>query len=93
MNQHPQSITRPDLLDGNGERILYDNGKPITTRQYEYINSERESVFLQEHSLGHVKAIPGHGTEPHFNIRPSNKITGEVLNIGSISGTHGHYNF
>jgi len=87
MIQQPKSITRPDLLD-NGNKVLDSNGQPIKTRQYEFSNSEGESVFIQEHSLGHSKATSGHGAEPHFNIRPP-----ENLNTGSMSGTHGHYNF
>ncbi|QGU88097.1 HNH/endonuclease VII fold putative polymorphic toxin [Erwinia sorbitola] len=88
MNQQPKSITRPDLLDGSGNKILNNTGQPIKTRQYEFTNSQGKPVFIQEHSLGHAKATPLHGAEPHFNVRSS-----ENLNTGSVSGTHGHYNF
>lgn len=88
MTQQPVNITKPELLDGNGRVIMGTNNQPITTRQYEFINAKGESVFIQEHSLGHAKATPRHGLEPHFNIRPSDN-----LNTGSVLGTHGHYNF
>ncbi len=88
MNQHPSSITRPDLLDGSGKKILDSTGQPIKTRQYEFVDKRGQSVFLQEHSLGHTKATSGHGAEPHFNLRPLDN-----LNTGSVPGTHGHYNF
>ena len=88
MGQNPKSITRPNLLDGSGNKILNSNGQPITTRQYEFTNGKGDAVFIQEHSLGHAKATSGHGAEPHFNVRPP-----ENLNTGSVFGTHGHYNF
>ncbi|EAA7672688.1 hypothetical protein D1784_14750 [Salmonella enterica subsp. enterica serovar Molade] len=88
MSQQPKSITRPDLLDGSGNRILNSKGQPVKTRQYEFIDGEGRPVFIQEHSLGHEKATSGHGAEPHFNVRPP-----ENLNTGSVPGTHGHYNF
>lgn len=50
-------------------------------------------MVIQEHSLGHAKATPLHGAEPHFNVRPVEPITGKVLDTGSVTGTHGHYNF
>jgi RHS repeat-associated protein len=88
MNQHPRTISRPDLLDGEGNKILNSKGLPIKTRQYEFRDSNNKPVFIQEHSLGHDKATSGHGAEPHFNVRPP-----QNLNTGSVPGTHGHYNF
>jgi len=88
MTQHPKSITRPDLLDGDGNKILNSSGQPIKTRQYEFTNDKGESVLIQEHSLGHEKATPGHVKEPHFNVRPP-----ENPNTGNVPRTHGHYNF
>ena len=88
MAQQPVNITRPELLDGNGRVIMGTNNQPITTRQYEFINAKGEGVFIQEHSLGHAKAIPRHGLEPRFNIGSSDNF-----NTDSILGTHGHYNF
>lgn len=38
--------------------------------------------------MGHDKAVPLRGAEPHFNIRPSTN-----LDTGSVVDTHGHYNF
>ncbi len=92
-NQHPKSINRPDLMDGYGKRILDDNGKVVRTREYEFTNIDGKAVYIQEHSLGHAKATPLHGAEPHFNVRPIDGLSGEVLNAGSVPGTHGHYNF
>ncbi|NUU69217.1 type IV secretion protein Rhs, partial [Enterobacteriaceae bacterium BIT-l23] len=88
MRQQPSAITRPDLLDGSGKKILDDKGLPVKTRQYEFTDENGKTVFIQEHSLGHAKATIGHGFEPHFNIRPP-----ENINTGSVPGTHGHYNF
>jgi hypothetical protein len=88
MNQPPKAITRPSLRDGNGNTMIAKNGQPIKTRQYEFIDKNKKSIFIQEHSLGRSKAEPGHGAEPHFNVRPSNNP-----NTGHVSGTHGHYNF
>lgn len=88
MSQQPTSITKPNLLDSNGNKILNSNGQLIKTRQYEFTNSDDRTVFIQEHSLGHSKATSGHGSEPHFNVRSP-----ENLNTGSVPGTHGHYNF
>ncbi|MGL6019745.1 MAG: RHS repeat-associated core domain-containing protein [Gibbsiella quercinecans] len=93
MSQQPKSITRPDLLDGNGNVMLNKSGLPIKTRQYEFINNKGEKVFMQEHSLGHTKATPLHGADPHFNIRPADPVTGVALDTKTPLGVHGHYNF
>nr|WP_232217508.1 HNH/endonuclease VII fold putative polymorphic toxin [Xenorhabdus cabanillasii] len=86
-NQQPK-IDRVDLLDGNGKKIIGSNGQVIKVRQYHYTNKDGKPIVIQEHSLGHEKATPGHGAEPHFNVRP---ITN--LGTGDEPGTHGHYNF
>ncbi|WP_413227033.1 RHS repeat-associated core domain-containing protein [Dickeya parazeae] len=93
MGQQPRSVTRPDLLDGNGNVMLDKNGLPIKTRQYEFLNNKGEKIFIQEHSLGHTKATPLHGADPHFNVRPSDPITGVALDTKTPPGVHGHYNF
>ncbi|WP_387555189.1 HNH/endonuclease VII fold putative polymorphic toxin [Photorhabdus sp. RM126S] len=85
--QQPK-IDRVDLLDGNGKKIIGSNGQVIKVRQYHYTNKDGKPIVIQEHSLGHEKATPGHGAEPHFNVRP---ITN--LGTGDVPGTHGHYNF
>jgi hypothetical protein len=66
--------SRPDLLDGEGNKILNTKGLPIKTRQYEFRDSNNKPVFIQEHSLGHDKATSGHGAEPHFTVRPPTKF-------------------
>ena len=87
MSQKPRVYKEP-LLDGNGNKMFDKNGRAIETRNYEFKNNKGDVIVIQEHSLGHTKATPGHGAEPHFNVRPiSNTQTGHV------EGTHGHYNF
>ncbi|MFJ7888349.1 HNH/endonuclease VII fold putative polymorphic toxin [Lysinibacillus xylanilyticus] len=87
MNQQPKQVSRTPLLDGNGNKIM-QNGQPVQTRQYHFTDTDGNLRVIQEHSLGHTKATPGHGLEPHFNVRPPDN-----LNTGSVGGTHGHYNF
>ncbi|WP_394804865.1 HNH/endonuclease VII fold putative polymorphic toxin [Dickeya solani] len=43
--------------------------------------------------MGHTKATPLHGADPPFNVRPSDPITGAVLDTKTPPGVHGHYNF
>ncbi len=86
-SQQPK-VTRTPLDDGKGNRVLDAKGNPVQAREYHYTNNQGKPVVIQEHSLGHGKATPGHGAEPHFNVRPiDNQRT------GSVPGTHGHYNF
>lgn len=87
VSQKPSRIYKEPLLDGNGNKMLKD-GKVIETRNYEFKNNKGETIVIQEHSLGHSKATPGHGAEPHFNVRPINNTQ-----TGHVDGTHGHYNF
>jgi len=88
MSQEPYRVLRPNLEDGYDNRIIDKNGIPVTFREYYYVNSDGTHVAIQEHSLGHQKATPNRGVEPHFNVRPIDN-----LNTGSFPGTHGHYNF
>lgn len=74
-------------MQGYGKKVLDSKGMPIQTRNYEFECYDKK-IVIQEHSLGHVKATPGHGADPHFNIRPIDN-----LNTGHVAGTHGHYNF
>jgi hypothetical protein len=76
------------LRDGYGDVIRDNAGVPVKTRDYHYIDNRGSGVIIQEHSLGHSKAAPFRGAEPHFNIRPANNPK-----TGSVDGTHGHYNF
>jgi RHS repeat-associated protein len=87
VNQKPSNLTRPELMDGD-KNVIIQNGVPLKTRQYYYLNNRGETIVIQEHSLGHAKATPGHGGEPHFNVRPI-----ENVGTGYVPGTHGHYNF
>ena len=81
-------IQRPHLEDGQGNKIKYPNGELVLTREYHYLNKNGEEVVIQEHSWGHSKATPGHGSEPHFNTRKASNLSN-----GNFPGTHGHYNF
>ncbi len=92
ISQQPE-ISRVKLGDGYGGYVRNANGTPIEVRQYHFTNADEVPVVIQEHSLGHIKATPLHGAEPHFNIRPVDPVAGNVLDTGSIPGTHGHYNF
>jgi len=86
MTQHPSDITKVKL--GYGDYIRTPDGVPIKVREYHFIKRKGVPVVIQEHSLGHIKATPMHGTEPHFNVRPIDN-----LDTGWFPGTHGHYNF
>ncbi|WP_157395817.1 HNH/endonuclease VII fold putative polymorphic toxin [Pseudomonas massiliensis] len=63
------------MLDGNRKKILDKKARPIQTREYEYMHAEKGLIYIQEHSLGHVKAVSKHGADPHFNVRALDKIT------------------
>lgn len=92
-NQQPYQVSRAELGDGYGDLVRDRRGIPIETRQYHFKDGKGSTVVIQEHSLGHAKATPLHGAEPHFNVRPVEHVTGKIANTGSIPGTHGHYNF
>ncbi len=92
-SQQPCKVSRVELGDGNGGFVRDASGVPVETRQYHYKNKSGAAVVIQEHSLGHAKATPLHGAEPHFNVRPTDSGTGEILNTSTASGAHGHYNF
>ena len=74
--------------DGKGGTVYDKNHNPVQTRNYTYTNRKGETIIIQEHNRGHTLATSNHGKEPHFNVRPI-----ENVNTGSVSGTHGHYNF
>lgn len=42
------------------------------------------NLLIQEHSLGHGKATPLHGAEPHFNVRPVEPVTVKTLDTGIV---------
>ncbi|MEL0618011.1 RHS repeat-associated core domain-containing protein [Cobetia marina] len=86
-SQNPVVRYKP-LRDGNGKKIINSDGFPVNAREYHYADSDGSSIIIQEHSMGHDKAVPLRGAEPHFNIRPSTN-----LDTGSVVDTHGHYNF
>jgi RHS repeat-associated protein len=83
----PTRLYKQPLDDGYGSPVM-QNGQPVMTRNYEYLNIRHNKITIQEHSYGHSKATHMHGAEPHFNARQ-----GDKLRSGSADGTHGHYNF
>ena len=87
-NSQDPSVEYAYLKDGSGSKILNDDGSPVMTREYHYNTNNGDPVIIQEHSLGHEKAVPLRGAEPHFNLRPSDNPT-----TGSVMNSHGHYNF
>ncbi|QEM82656.1 RHS repeat-associated core domain-containing protein [Halomonas binhaiensis] len=87
-NAQQPEVRHTPLRDGNGQKIIGSDGAPVMTREYHYTNTDGSPVMIQEHSLGHVKAEPLRGAEPHFNVRPIDNP-----NTGHVPGTHGHYNF
>ncbi|TDB43187.1 RHS repeat-associated core domain-containing protein, partial [Photorhabdus khanii] len=92
-NQHPFEISRVKLKDGYGDFVRDPKGAPVETRQYHFRDKKGAEVIIQEHSLGHAKATPMHGAEPHFNVRPVDPKTGKILDTRNVPDTHGHYNF
>lgn len=85
--------SRVNLGYGCGNSVLNANDILVQARQYHYRNKQGLVIVIQEHSMGHIKATPLHGAKPHFNVRSVDKITGQILDTGSVPGTHGHYNF
>ncbi len=87
-NSQQPKVRKVDLDDGFGNKVLDSNYQPVKTKEYLYQNNRGETIIIQEQNLGHTKATPNHGAEPHFNVRPISNT-----NTGSVAGTHGHYNF
>ena len=94
-SQHPdintatgKQYSKVPMTDKNGKALLDKNGKPITTRQYTFTNSEGKKVIVQDHGAGH-QYLDGKGNQgSHFNVRPpQNTRTGKIL------GTKEHYPF
>ncbi|MFK3795297.1 RHS repeat-associated core domain-containing protein [Pseudomonas sp. NPDC088444] len=86
LSQQPYAVSKPYLEDGYGGYV-YKDYKKIQTRSYHFMTNDGKKLIIQDHSYGHVKAMPKHGAEPHFNVRPIDKPQN-----GSVEGTYGHYN-
>lgn len=86
-SQSPYSVGKEKLMDGYGGYV-YKNGRIVYTREYYFLDVKGARLIIQDHSYGHLKAVPQRGAEPHFNVRP-------IINpkTGSVEGTHGHYNY
>ena len=91
MNMQPNEVRYRQLSDGYGNPVIR-NGSPVRTREYHYTSRDGKSIAIQEHSLGHAKAVRNRGLEPHFNTR-SVTFDGIVKDTGNFPVTHGHYNF
>ena len=89
VNQQPASVTMVPMTDRNGKAILNASGKPIMTREYKFVNTEGNTIIIQDHSAGHTFGEGGVGDQgPHFNVRPV-----ENTRNGSVPGTQAHYPF
>ena len=76
------------MTNKNGKAILDNNGKPTTTREYTFTNSDGKKVIVQDHGAGH-QCPNGVGNQgSHFNVRPP-----ENTRTGKILGTKEHYPF
>ena len=50
----------PDyLVDGDNNTILGNDYLPIETKQYEFVDKDGMSVFIQEHSLAMLRGDRG----------------------------------
>ncbi|MFY1663991.1 RHS repeat-associated core domain-containing protein [Pseudomonas sp. Pseu.R1] len=87
LSQQPYAVSKPYLEDGYGGYV-YKDYKKIQTRSYHFMTNDGKKLIIQDHSYGHVKAMPKHGAEPHFNVRPIDKPQN-----GSVEGTYGYYNY
>ena len=87
LTQSPYSVGNEKLLDGY-DGYVYKKGRMVYTRQYYFLDIKGARIIIQDHSYGHLKAVPFRGAEPHFNVRP-------IINpkTGTVEGTHGHYNY
>uniref|UniRef100_UPI0018756E25 RHS repeat-associated core domain-containing protein n=1 Tax=Pseudomonas rhizoryzae TaxID=2571129 RepID=UPI0018756E25 len=75
-------VTAPPLKIGRVEleragETVYENHRPVLTREYHYQNIHGENVVIQEHSRGHIE-FPAETAagQPHFNVREYNPATG-----------------
>ena len=87
--QQPESITRVELTDKIGRRVLGDDGLPIQTREYTFVRQDGSRVVIQDHAAGHRLGEGGTGDQgPHVNVRPI-----EDTRHGVVPGTQAHYPF
>nr|WP_229631939.1 HNH/endonuclease VII fold putative polymorphic toxin [Pseudomonas quercus] len=68
--------------------VKNSKGAVVKTRDYYFTNNKGKKIIIQKHSIGHSKAVPLRGADPHFNVRPIDRPM-----TGNVRGTHGHYNF
>lgn len=87
--QHPDRVYKEDMTDRNGKRILDEDGKPVSTRNYQYSRPGKDPVVIQDHGAGHQFKDGNPGNQgPHFNVRPIDNTR-----TGTVDGTKAHYPF
>lgn len=84
----PKVVRRVSLKE-NGKVVMGSNGRPVMTREYDFVLPNGSKITIQEHSIGHSYGAPGGVGDqtPHFNIRPFGEPHGKV------PGTQEHYYF
>ncbi|NJP02317.1 MULTISPECIES: HNH/endonuclease VII fold putative polymorphic toxin [Pseudomonas] len=87
-NTQSPTVEREYLKDGYGNMVKNSKGAVVKTRDYYFTNNKGKKIIIQKHSIGHSKAVPLRGADPHFNVRPIDRPM-----TGNVRGTHGHYNF
>jgi hypothetical protein len=87
IEQQPTSVRRVPMLDKFHQTIKDGKGRPIQTREYDFIRDDGQGIIIQDHGAGH-KFSDGQGGDvgPHFNVRPS-----DDPRHGVIPGTRPHY--
>ena len=86
MTQTPNKVDKVKLRNQNQQTVIGEDGQPVMTREFHFIDKDGNAVIIQEHSMGHD--FGGVGDQgPHFNVRPGNNPN------GSVPGTKPHYNF
>lgn len=95
-NQQPKEVKKEPLTyseNGVKKQVIGKDGLPVKSREYRYERQKHgDEVVIQEHSQGHQFGDGGM-EGPHFNIRPVNKQTGEVMRNDGVPGTRSHYYF
>lgn len=87
VSQQPIRVSKQEMTDKFGKKNLNEEGLPLMTKEFHYINQNNEKIVIQDHSAGH-EFDDGGKEKPHFNVRPE----GDTRN-GKVEGTDNHYEF